>query len=172
MIRARAESYRIPWGNLGVRTTIRHMRRLVQEALRDPLVLEAGANLSGWSDSAREKIGVLEGWLADRVQYTPDPEGQELIRSPAYMVLDIRQNGSTFGDCDDVATLAAAVGKAAGIPARFVLLSFNRNEPFSHVYTELENTDSLECQWIPLDTTAPAQFGPGLRVWNTERHAV
>ena len=160
----RVETYRIPRGNRGIRRTVRYMRRLAGQALTDPLTVETAAIIVGPSGEPGEMAYRIREFLQDRVRFIPDPLGQELIRSPRFMLERIQAQGWAPGDCDDVATLGAALGMCVGLPARFVLLSFSPTEPFSHVYAEIANG----CCWTDLDTTAPDQFPPGLRIHGTE----
>lgn len=164
-MRVKVERYSIPWGNRGIRRTVRKMRELARDALTDPLTVETAANIVGYAEEPKEKADRIRGFLDAHTRFTEDPLGQELIRAPRYMLERIRSDGVASGDCDDVATLGAALGMAAGLPAQFVLLSFSPSGRYSHVYTEIANG----CCWTELDTTAPAQFPPGLRVYKTER---
>lgn len=77
------------------------------------------------------------------------------------MLQKIFKEGAANGDCDDVAILGAALGMAVGLPASFVLVGFDRNEPFQHVYTELYT--GLQ-GWAEMDVTAPAQMPAGLEI--------
>jgi transglutaminase-like putative cysteine protease len=64
----------------------------------------------------------------------------------------IAAQGYARGDCDDVAILGAALGKAAGFPARFVLLGFGGPmAPYQHVFTEIGTRQG----WMNLDVTRP-----------------
>jgi len=166
--RAKVQRYRIPRGNRGIRKTVRFMGRLAREALTDPLTVETAALIVNGSSEPGEMASRIREFLVEYVRFVPDPVGQELIRSPRFMLERVRSHGFASGDCDDVATLGAALGMCVGLPARFVLLSFSPLEPFSHVYAEIANG----CCWTELDTTAPAQFPPGLQVFGTETHEV
>ena len=160
--------YRIPRGNRGIRRTVREMRQLANEALTDPLLVETAAIISEGTGVPDEQATRLRLWLADTTDFQPDPVGHELIRSPGYMLDRIYSQGWAAGDCDDVATLAAALGKAMGLPARYRLLSFMPGAPFSHVVTDVR----AGCCWLDLDTTAPDQFPPGLEIHASETHEV
>jgi transglutaminase-like putative cysteine protease len=85
----------------------------------------------------------------------------ELVKAPAVMLQEIRATPDSYavGDCDDVATLGAAIALAMGLPVRFVLLGFELGGPFSHVYADAWSGG----RWVELDTTKPAQFPPGLQ---------
>ena len=107
----------------------------------------------------------IRAFLAAHVRFQLDPLGVELIRTPSYLLRQIEDTGRAEGDCDDVAVLGAALGMAAGIPARYVLVGLTPGDPFEHVYAELLTA------WGPvdLDTTRPAQMPPGVEVVRTAR---
>lgn len=134
------------------------MRRLVRAAVRDPLLAETAARIVGNAPNDESSARRLREWLAEHTRFRPDPRGVELIKTPRYMLAEVSGEGVSLGDCDDVAVLAAALGKAAGHPARFVLYGFRPGEPYEHVFTEL----GTGAGWLELDTTRPAQMPPDL----------
>ncbi|MGE0347385.1 MAG: transglutaminase family protein [Gemmatimonadales bacterium] len=153
----------IPTGSLGIELTIFRMRRLVRGALGSPLLAETAAGIVAGSGSSVEAAERIRAFLELVVEFTPDPDGSELLKSPRYMLREIQELGRVRGDCDDVAILGAALGRAVGLPARFVLLAFVHGAPFEHVYTELLTADG----WLELDTTKPHQLPSGLRIVRT-----
>jgi transglutaminase-like putative cysteine protease len=96
----------------------------------------------------------MRGWLEDHVMFVRDPTNQELVHDPALVVRAIRARGVVHLDCDDVATVAAALGLAVGLRARFVVAAF-RDRAYRHVWTELG--DPRGGRWIEMDITRPAQ---------------
>jgi transglutaminase-like putative cysteine protease len=162
----RVLTYRIPWGNAGARATVRRMRQLVRDAEADPWTVHAAYRIVEDTRDPEGMHRLIRAFLAGYVEHYPDPVGHELIRAPRTMLQRIQSQGWAEGDCDDVATLGAALGKALGLPARFVLLSFSPRGPFSHVYTEL----GTGCCWRELDTSAPAHLPEGLTIHRTETH--
>jgi len=132
-------------------------------------VVETAAQVSSRGADPAEKAQLIREFVDYAVTFTPDPLGLELVKSPEYMLREFFAQGEAFGDCDDVAVLAAALGMAVGIPARFTLLGFSPTQPFRHVLTELYTP----CQgWVEMDTTRPDQFPPGLEVVRVEHHGV
>ena len=102
------------------------------------------------------QIQALASWLDAHFRYLSDPVGVELLRDPGGAMLEIRQRGFTQGDCDEAAMLAAALGMANGIPARFRALGFyTRTAPYSHVVCDLLGANN---RWIPVDITKPASM--------------
>lgn len=102
------------------------------------------------------QIATIGSWLDAHFRYLSDPVGVELLRDPAGGILEIRQRGYTQGDCDEAATLAAALGMANGIPARFRALAFySTNAPYTHVVCDLLGNGR---KWTPIDITKPANM--------------
>lgn len=165
----RVRAFSIPHGDRGIRRTVQEMRGLVHASLAEPLPVEtAGAIIAPYCGACSgERALAIREFLQEYVSFVPDPVGHELLRAPGYLLERIRDVGYANGDCDDVAILGASLGMAVGLPARFVLLGFDPNLPFSHVYTELQTSGG----WADLDTTAPEQFDPGLQIliWKEER---
>ena len=167
---ARVSELRIPDGDLGILLTVWQMRHLVRIGAKDPLLVGTAASIVRSSDGS--SLGAAEAirdFLESRVRFEYDPpiehadgtvEGTELLKSPRYMLREIEAHGVATGDCDDVAILGAALGRAAGLPARFALLAFTVGAPYEHVYTELLTAAG----WVELDTTRPFQLPSGLRI--------
>lgn len=93
------------------------------------------------------EIRALQHFVRDEIRYLRDPVNMERVATPE-MTLEVRQ-----GDCDDKATLLAALLDSIGHPARFVALAFN-GEGFSHVMVEtrVANTGNDRRDWLPLET--------------------
>lgn len=148
----------IPEGHAGIDATVEEMARLARrESVATPVVALARTmrRSSGRATAAR-----IREYLAERMRFEFDPFDVELVRSPSYLIREIERTGFASGDCDDVATLGAALALAARIPARYVLVGFSKAAPFEHVFTEL----LTEAGPVELDTTKPEQFPPGLRI--------
>lgn len=159
----------ISTGDTGARQMVTVMRQEVYRALRNPLTIQAAETIMAAGPNAAAQVAQLRGWLETHVTFLPDPYGVELLRTPDYLLNVIQLEGHARGDCDDVATLAASLGMAAGHPARFVLYAFGEHLPFSHVFCELYTM----CRgWVELDVTRPAQIPPGMEVARVETHEV
>jgi transglutaminase-like putative cysteine protease len=149
-------------GDFGAMQTLQHMRRLANEALADPLVIETARGIIEAAGVAgRDQMGkylALRQWLAEHLSFMPDPVGLELLSTPHYLLQQIQQRQFVSGDCDDAAILGAALGKAVGLPAKYRALSFvNQSRPFQHVYTLL----LVQGRWANLDVTrSPAGTPP------------
>lgn len=79
-------------------------------------------------DYASELLAIYN-WVYANIRYIRDIHDVEFVKWPRVTV----QTGT--GDCDDMATLLAAMCMAAGNPCQFVLVSFDGVMP-SHVYTQ------------------------------------
>lgn len=135
------------------RTTLEHMRAVVNASLRTPAVLETAAGIVQGIDG-RDTVGqadALRRWLAMHLAFLPDPQGQETLRTPLYQLELIARGRRAQVDCDDAAILSAALGKAIGLEARFVALAF-KGGPYRHVLTELRTTRG----WRDMDVTSDA----------------
>lgn len=89
-------------------------------------------------------------FVKNEIRYIADPLGHEMIISPDKL-LQIKQ-----GDCDDKATITAAMLLSVGIPARFVAIHRPSKKSFSHVYCEA----NIFGKWLPMDaTTKQSKFG-------------
>lgn len=93
------------------------------------------------------EIRALHEFVRDEIRYLRDPVNMERVATPE-MTLQIGQ-----GDCDDKATLLAALLDSIGHPVRYVALAFN-GQGFSHVLveTKIGNTGNDRRDWLPLET--------------------
>lgn len=120
--------------NARMTDTLRAMRDLAIEGRKDlevrRLVEQLNANVAQ-GDYASELLAIYY-WVTQHIRYMRDPDGVELLKSPAQLLR------TRSGDCDDIATLLAAMFMAAGNPVQFALASFKPGRPvFSHVYVEV-----------------------------------
>lgn len=140
----------VPEGDAGTFFTLALMRDLVRADV--PLLAPHLRHIVGVGNP----LVALRRFLAEHVRFRHDPTGVELLKAPAYQLAAIRARGIVTGDCDDIATLGAALGLAAGFPARFVVLRFDPGGPFEHVFTELRGPSG----WVELDTSRELQRIP------------
>lgn len=148
----------IPEGDAGTRETLKIMSEYVRAAVRDPaqtIRARARSILSGLPPRQwMMEVRALQSFVKEQIRYLKDPVGMELVQTP----LKTLEYGQ--GDCDDKATLLAALLEASGHPAQFVAVGFDSG-PFSHVLVETRVRD----RWIPLETIIdkPAGwFPPGV----------
>lgn len=143
----------LPAGDAGTVLTLQLMRGLVLQDV--PLLRSAASRILG-GGTARDRVGALRGWLGRNLKFEHDPAGVELLKAPAYQLERIQDKTDGRGDCDEIATLGAALAIAGGMPARFVVLRFEPGGPFEHVYTEV----LTPAGWVELDTSRQLQRVP------------
>lgn len=139
-------------GPRGTRQTLRLMARLVRDAVRtQPAVRSTAADITAFipGQAFREEARTLFEFVRDRIRYLGDVNGVETVQAPN-VTLDVMH-----GDCDDKATLLAAMLESIGHPARFVAVGFHNPGEFEHVYVE----SRIGAEWVPMDTTMPVLMG-------------
>lgn len=145
----------IPGGDLGTFATVAAMKDAVNRSLTNPRVVQTAARIVA-SVNARDPVQVwraLRQWLAAHLQFTPDPRDVETVRTPYEQLRQIDERGVMYGDCDDAATLVAALAKAVGQRVRFVVIGFQTaTAPYQHVYAEMATPDG----WGDFDVTRTA----------------
>lgn len=146
--------YELPDGDSGTLQSVAMMREMARAAARDPLVRELAHELRracGARPSAAQCLEQLRAWLRGAVVYTLDNPEYEHTREPREMLEQLAAEGVTYGDCDCISVLAAAVALAMGYTARFVVEGYaGRAEPFAHIYTEAHAPGTFG--WAQLDT--------------------
>lgn len=141
----------IPDGFPGVVETLRIMSRLARDGKIAMAVRQTALRLTqhcAQKDVSCE-VRQLHAFVRDHVRYVQDIEGVETVQTP------VKTLELLAGDCDDKATVLAALLASIGFKTRFVAIGF---EPgvFAHVYLEvLLGADN----WIPLETTEPWNVG-------------
>lgn len=106
----------------------------------------------------------IRDYLEMHTEFLRDPDNVEMLHGPVWQLDQIRKRGVVQVDCDDVAMLAAALAKAVGLRARFVVIAFDRpGAPFRHVFTEVAPRVA-NAKWTDMDVTRPAQGLPFNRI--------
>ena len=93
------------------------------------------------------EIASIGGYVRDNIRYVRDINQCETVQSPEVTL----QIGA--GDCDDKATLLAALLMAVGNDCRFV--ACDQGQGYSHVWTQCLLGD----KWIDLETTENVPVG-------------
>lgn len=142
----------IPAGEAGTDATVKRLIGLVSMSERRPdLRLVALQILRSAKISGRDKHGIgsaIHRFVKSRIKYVNDPVSVETVQQPEITL----KLGA--GDCDDQAALVAALARALGVPARFVVIGADRNS-FRHIFPEL----LVDGNWLNADTTSPRPFG-------------
>lgn len=113
------------------------VRVLVEELCRQ---VESG-------DYASEALAIYY-WVDRHIRYMRDIQNVEFLKEPGELV-----SGARTGDCDDIATLIAAMLLACGNECVFSLVSFNPAKVPSHVFCCVRTAEGL----IALDPVARFQ---------------
>lgn len=141
----------IPNGEAGAVATLKRMRQLVRDAIRDPAqhIRETALKIVGGAGFV-DQVRRLQGFVQDSIRYIADPPDVELIQTPQYT---LQQQA---GDCDDQATLLASLLMAIGHPAQFVAVGM-QGQPLSHVLVQT----LIGQKWVSAETIIKKPLG-----WN------
>lgn len=138
-------------GVRGTKTTLSAMERLVQSGIRDPeVVLFAQEQVRNQAEYG--KLGEIDAILTSvrrSMRYTPDPVGVETVKSPTFIMREIKAKGRAAMDCDDASVLAATLIRAVGVPTRFKVIKDSPTE-YTHVYLEA----LVDGSWVKVDPIA------------------
>ncbi len=150
-----AERLDIGKGGDAIRNTVAHMARIARFGNHQPMLILTVQNIIRDHPERREQARAICEWVKEHVTYTRDPKGLEMVQEPVFMITQINVYGRATGDCDDMATLMAALLLAAGFHAGFRVIG-PRDFRLKHVY----NIVALHGETIPMDATEPDfQFG-------------
>lgn len=141
------------------------MRAMVYREFLNPAVrLTAAQIVAGISgQDGVEQAQAIRDWLDSHTDFLRDPDGVEMLHGPVWQVNQIRTHGTEQVDCDDVAMLGAALGKAIGLRARFVVVGFDSpRAAYRHVWAELSPRGNVK--WVDMDVTRPSQGLPFDRI--------
>lgn len=157
-------------------STIATMARLARAAQQTYPIRNLATRITAHvpSKQIRGELAALYRWVRDTIRYRFDPLGIEWVQAPDRTVLE------ASGDCDDMATLLAALAGSLGHEWRFSTVGPGKNV-MKHVLVEVFDGKG----WVPLDpvleppatTTAPRDelgaFGRlaparARRIWNAE----
>jgi len=122
----------------GIKKLLELCKRLAKRAAADADFQRAAAGLDG------DSIWRL---VRDRIRYRFDPRDIELVVDPVLLFQRAR-DGLAEADCEDIATLAAALALVNGIPAR--LVAYGTGERWYHIAAELDDGG----RWIAVDPVA------------------
>lgn len=152
-MRTRVTLESMPDGDVGTQQAVKRMADIVNTSRADPLVRMTAAAIvkdcGGRSPACQ--VRAIRQWIDDHVSFLRDPAGLELFHTPRWMLLQIARKAYIQVDCDDAAILAASLGKAIGLGARFVVVGFQGlRGPFAHIWTELQTAPG---RWRELDIT-------------------
>ena len=141
----------LPSGVAGVKATLKVMKRLALDGKKEmPVRMKALELVSHLQQkNFLGEIKALHRFVRDEIRYVRDIDGVETLQTPV-KTLEFAQ-----GDCDDKATLLAALLLSIGHSARFMAIGKTPGK-LSHVY--VETLYGLH-RWVPLETTEPVEVG-------------
>jgi transglutaminase-like putative cysteine protease len=139
----------LPDGDAGVASTLWVMAACVDDAVESggPVVRAATAIAAHAGRKIADQVRAVYDWLRKHLVFKRDSVALEHVRHPDQLALEIAADGVTSGDCDDVATLGAALLRAIGVRPALVLASVKPNGSFHHVLFAAE----LGGRWVHLD---------------------
>ena len=142
----------------GVLDTLSIMRALAREGSRLPDVRQAALSCI-WLQPARfdnHEVRAIFEFVRDHVRYVRDPLHFESVATPSQTLM------MKCGDCDDKATLLAAMLESVGYPNRFIVTGY-RDEIPEHVYLQV----FADGEWIDADPTEkmPLGYAPPMPVF-------
>lgn len=140
----------IPSGPAGTRATLEIMRELIRKYKKTLPIRQLAVSLTRGlrhKDYLKEAARIHR-YVRDSIRYIKDIRGVETVQTPL-KTIEIGQ-----GDCDDKATLAAALMESIGHPTRLVAIGF-RPGKFAHVYVEAQ----IKGAWVAMETTEPWPLG-------------
>lgn len=131
-----------PDGMAHTRSTIRTMARLARDGSHTYPIRNLATTIvkSVPSKQVRAELAALYRWVRDHVRYRFDPVGLEWVQSPERTIKE------EAGDCDDMATLLAALAGALGHRWRFRTVG-PANNVMKHVCAEAWDGAA----WVTLD---------------------
>lgn len=135
----------IPSGRAGAMATARVMAELAADFRTSPMVRDAAAEATRGVNH-RDQMAMAEAirlYVERHVEYRKDPEGVELVQTPEVTL------SNRIGDCDDQATLVAAMlGSVRVGHIGFALAKLHGQSGYGHVLAVIRVAD----EWIPLET--------------------
>lgn len=143
----------LPDGVDAIRHTLKAMVKFARTYSHDIGVVTAARRILEQAHTPEKdfsgEVAAVQSWVRDRIRYVRDPIGAEMVQTPK-RTLEIMT-----GDCDDKATVLAALLGSIGFATRFLAIGTDGG-PYSHVLAEVR----LGTRWLPLESIVPAA-GPG-----------
>lgn len=146
----------LPDGIAGVKATLAVMSNYVRDYKKDPDIRGTAIDLTMHlpQKAFTAQVHSLFEFVRDQVRYVHDIADVETVQTPLVTLYN------RVGDCDDKATLLAALLESIGHKTRFVTVGFTMGQ-VEHVYLETK----IGADWVALDPTEPVPVGweaPGM----------
>ena len=134
-------------GFAGLAQTVAQMRAYVTQARSDSNIRSVAIGATSML-AAKDELGEIQAllsWVQSNIRYLSDIYQVETLQTPV-MTIELG-----VGDCDDQATLLAALLESIGYPTRFIVAGYSQASQYEHVYLQaLAREHGL---WIDLDPT-------------------
>lgn len=98
------------------------------------------------------EILAVRNFVHEKCKYSNDALGVEQVQDPERQCDQIIKYGKVVDDCDDAATLMAALMRQLGREVEIVIVGFGRPGSYSHVFIRVKEPKSGK--WIVCDTVA------------------
>lgn len=145
----------LPEGDEGVLSTLWVMRAAIDDAVESggPVMRLATRLAVAAGKQPADQMRAVYDFLRDVMTFKRDALALEHVRHPDQLALEIMADGATAGDCDDVATLGAALLRAMGIKPGLVVASMKPGGAFHHVLFAglLPPSGGSPGQWVWID---------------------
>lgn len=151
MINRRSEPYE------DVGRTLAVMAEMAQRQKTDPKTRKVADSVTGGvtfpaGTAGRDEVATrIWRFIKREIRYVLDPAGTELVQAPD-AILKTRH-----GDCDGMATLAAAMLAGLGIESGFRAVAWEQKGVYQHVYAIYAPTRGEDvAKWHALDPVSPS----------------
>lgn len=151
----RVSTVPVGYGNDGVQQSLAVMSSVVDASLDTPAVVYFARTIAVRAGVRNQYMQALaiKNFLERTWRFVDDPNDRDLFVSPDESLQQYNANGFIAGDCDEAATLGAALGRAVGMSAQFVVYWFDDvDPPGQHVFAVLLTDDGRQ---VSLDVTRP-----------------
>lgn len=145
----RHEIVTLSGGWRGTRQTVGHIKRLIEQAILDPVVVLTAHDIVRHLPE-RDKdaeIEAISDYVRRNIRYTR--ESVETTKTPRLMIEEIRKKGRAVGDCDDAVTLWLALHRVVGSRVRVGVISQRKDKAANHIFGEVFSPDR---GWVTDDT--------------------
>jgi len=155
-------------GDDGVADTVEAMTKIVLNAHEREATKQQAWEITRGLPGVAAKLEALFRWFRERIAFCRDPKTVERIQHPELLLFEIMNTGTACVDCDESATLAAALILGAGLKPVFVTVSETAKGNFTHVYAGVRVPDGRVIAFDPQETAAVGEEAPHKRrkVWD------
>jgi hypothetical protein len=128
-------SLTLPAGDAGVLSTLWVMRACADDAVESggPTARTGTALAAKSGRVPADQLRAVYEFLAKSITFKRDPHNLENVRHPDQLIDEINEYGQTSADCDDVATLAAALLRQMGLRPALAVVSIKPGGQYHHV---------------------------------------